>query len=118
LTKCRPAQLFEGSAVDQRAAILAKITTAKADVAAGKDGASDTLAKLLEQLNTVSKEAFGTTAQYQADRAMIADVARDAITAANQRISDAAAMATAQAQTNSALDEANDQLARMPRRWA
>lgn len=105
--------LFEGSAVDQRAAILAKITTAKADVAAGKDGASDTLAKLLEQLNTVSKEAFGTTAQYQADRAMIADVARDAITAANQRISDAAAMATAQAQTNSALDEANDQLSRM-----
>lgn len=105
--------LFEGSAVDQRAAILAKITTAKADVAAGKDGASDTLAKLLEQLNTVSKEAFGTTAQYQADRAMIADVARDAITAANQRISDAAAMATAQAQTNSALDEANDQLARI-----
>jgi hypothetical protein len=82
-------------------------------VAAGKDGASDTLAKLLEQLNTVSKEAFGTTAQYQADRAMIADVARDAITAANQRISDAAAMATAQAQTNSALDEANDQLSRI-----
>lgn len=106
-------QLFEGSAVDQRAAILAKITTAKADVAAGKDGASDTLAKLLEQLNTVSKEAFGTTAQYQADRTMIADVARDAITAANQRISDAAAMVSAQTQTNSALDEANDQLARM-----
>lgn len=105
--------LFEGSAVDQRAAILAKITTAKADVAAGKDGASDTLAKLLEQLNTVSKEAFGTTAQYQADRAMIADVARDAITAANQRISDAQAMVSQQAQTNQTLDEATDLLSRI-----
>lgn len=102
-------QLFEGSAVDQRAAILAKITSAKADVAAGKDGASDTLAKLLEQLNTVSKEAFGTTAQYQADRALITDVARDAVELANKRISDAQAMTTAQAQTNAALDENNDQ---------
>jgi len=109
--------LFEGSLVDQRAAILAKITTAKADVAAGKDGASDTLAKLLEQLNTVSKEAYGTSSAYAADRALIEELARDTIAQTNKQISDAQATVDAQtavdalATTNEQLDESNDTLA-------
>jgi LysM repeat protein len=105
--------LFEGSLVDQRAAILAKITTAKADVAAGKDGAGDTLAKLLEQLNTVSKEAYGTSSAYAADRALITDLARDTIAQTNKQISDAQTTVDALATTNAQLDESNDTLSKI-----
>lgn len=111
--------LFEGSAVEQRAAILKEIETAKADVAAGKDGAADTLASLLQQLNTVSKEAFGTTGQYAADRVMILDQARSAIAAANAQIAAASASSAsassdpALATTNATLDENNDQNAQL-----
>jgi len=110
--------LFEGSALEQRDAILKEIDKAKADVAAGKDGAADTLATLLQNLNTVSKDAFGSTGGYAADRAMILDEARKAIAAANAQIVAASAgTATssdpALATTNSALDENNDQNAQL-----
>lgn len=110
--------LFEGTALEQRDAILAEIEKAKADLAAGKDGASDTLASLFEQLNTVSKDAYGSTAQYAADRAMILDEARKAIAAANAQITAASAGSTsssdpALATTNQALDENNDQNAEL-----
>ncbi len=110
--------LFEGSALEQRDAILKEIEQAKADLAAGKDGASDTLAGLLEQLNNVSKEAYGSTGQYAADRAMILDQARTAIADANAKIvaasggssgTAAAVSDPALATTNATLDEANDQ---------
>ncbi|MEO7469619.1 MAG: hypothetical protein ABIV36_21620, partial [Sphingobium limneticum] len=110
--------LFEGSALEQRDAILKEIEQAKADVAAGKSGSADTLAGLLEQLNAVSKDAFGSTGQYAADRAMILDEARNAIAAANAQIVAASAGTTsgsdpALATTNNALDENNDQNAQM-----
>lgn len=110
--------LFEGSAVDQRAAILTKITAARTDVANNVDGASDTLAKLLEQLNTVSKEAYGSTAAYAADRQLIQDIARDTIASANQQIAAAAAAAASTSSstsdaTTAQLDEANDILTRI-----
>lgn len=109
--------LFEGTALEQRDAILAEIEKAKADLAAGKDGASDTLASLFEQLNTVSKDAYGSTAQYAADRAMILDEARKAIAAANAQITAASGGSTssdpALATTNQALDENNDQNAEL-----
>lgn len=109
--------LFEGTALEQRDAILAEIEQAKADLAAGKDGASDTLASLFEQLNTVSKDAYGSTAQYAADRAMILDEARKAIAAANAQITAASGGTTssdpALATTNQALDENNDQNAEL-----
>jgi len=109
--------LFEGTALEQRDAILAEIEQAKADLAAGKDGASDTLASLFEQLNSVSKDAYGSTAQYAADRAMILDEARKSIAAANAQITAAsggsATSDPALATTNQALDENNDQNARV-----
>lgn len=102
--------LFEGSAVDQRQALLDKIAGAKAEADAGKEGASDKLAQLLQQLNLVSREAFGTTGGFADDRTAILDAARDTIARANQRITDAKAESDpALAATNAALDENNDQ---------
>lgn len=108
--------LFEGSAIEQRNAILKEIDQAKVDLAAGKDGAGDKLATLLQNLNTVSEDAFGSTAQYAADRAMIQDEARAAIAAANAQIREAAnktASDPALTTTNQALDENNDQNAQI-----
>ncbi|MEO7468072.1 MAG: hypothetical protein ABIV36_13750 [Sphingobium limneticum] len=109
--------LFEGSALEQRDAILKEIEQAKADVAAGKSGSADTLAGLLEQLNAVSKDAFGSTGQYAADRSMIMDEARKAIAAANAQIVAASSGTTssdpALATTNATLDENNDQNAQV-----
>lgn len=107
--------MFEGSAVDRRTALLDSITKAQADVQAGVDGAGDKLASLYEQLNSVSKEVYGTTGGFAVDRAAIVDQARAAIakvnadvSAAQQRASDPALTAT-----NAALDENNDQNAKV-----
>lgn len=106
--------LFEGSAIDQRQAVLDQIAATKADAAAGVEGAADKLAGLLEQLNNVSRDAYGTTGGFAADRATILDEARATIAAANQRVSDAAkASDPALTQTNAALNENNDQNAAM-----
>lgn len=108
--------LFEGSAIEQRNAILKEIDQAKVDLAAGKDGAGDKLATLLQNLNSVSEDAFGSTAQYAADRAMIQDEARAAIAAANAQIREAASKTAsdpALTATNQALDENNDQNAQI-----
>ena len=106
--------LFEGSAVDHRAALLDQITKAKADTDAGTAGAADKLASLLEQLNSVSRDVYGTTGGFAADRGAILDQARDSIARANQRIADAQTKSDpALAQTNAALDENNDQNARL-----
>ena len=102
--------LFEGSAVDQRQVILDKIAAAKAAADAGDEGAPDKLAALLEQLNAVSREAYGTTGNFASDRQTILDTARDTIARANQRIADAQrASDPALAATNAALNENNDQ---------
>ena len=108
--------LFEGSALDQRQALLGAIGSAKADADAGTEGAADTLAGLLRQLNDVSKDAYGTTGGFAADRATILDQARDTLAQANQRIADADKAATsdpALSTTNAALDENNDQNAQI-----
>lgn len=106
--------LFEGTAMDKRQALLDKISAAKADAAAGVEGAADKLANLLEQLNSASKDAYGTTGAFATDRATILDTAREAIARANQRITDAQTMSDpALAATNAALDENNSQNAAM-----
>lgn len=106
--------LFEGSAIDRRQALLASIATAKTDADAGVEGAADKLSGLLEQLNAVSKDVFATTGGFAADRASILDQARDTIARANQRITDAQKGSDpALATTNAALDENNDQNARI-----
>ncbi len=105
--------LFEGSAVDRRNALLSQISMTKAAADAGEEGAADKLAKLLEDLNVVSKEAFGSTGGFASDRSTILDAARDTIAKANQRINDARASDPALAQTNAALDENNDQNSRL-----
>ncbi|RIA44041.1 hypothetical protein DFR49_2277 [Hephaestia caeni] len=106
--------LFEGSAVEHRQALLDQIGKAQADLDSGVEGAGDTLAGLLEQFNQVSKQAYGTTGGFAADRNAILDQARAAIAKANEQV--AAAEKTsdpALATTNAALDENNAQNARM-----
>lgn len=106
--------LFEGSAVEQRDALLAEIEKTRAAANAGEDGAADKLAGLLEQLNAVSRDAYGTTGGFADDRELILDAARDAITKANQRIADAQKGSDpALATTNATLDEMADQNAQM-----
>ncbi|PZQ20461.1 MAG: hypothetical protein DI569_15450 [Sphingopyxis macrogoltabida] len=115
--------MFAGSAVEQRDALLKEIEKAKADLDAGKDGAADTLASLLQQLNSVSEEAYGSTGQYAADRQLILDLANNEIARATAQINQAAASASgstststsdpALATTNAQLDENNDQNARV-----
>ncbi|PHP17650.1 hypothetical protein CG471_21755 [Sphingobium sp. IP1] len=113
--------MFEGSAIEQRDAILKEIEQAKSDVASGKDGAADALAELLQQLNSVSQEAYGSTGQYAADRSMILDLARNEIAKANAEIVKASSSTSsgssgsdpALATTNNVLNENNDQNARM-----
>lgn len=108
--------LFEGSAVDKRIAIIAEIAKAKGDFDAGKDGSAEVLADLYRQLNAVSKEVYGTTGGFAADRATILDSAQAAIAATNAKITAAAAATKsdpALSVTNAALDENNDQNAAM-----
>lgn len=96
--------LFEGSAIDQRTALLGKIDAARADANAGVEGAADKLAGLLEKLNSVSRDAFATTAGFAADRQLILDVSRDVIAKNNQRVADA------QKASDPALQKTNDLL--------
>lgn len=108
--------LFEGSAVDKRTAIIAEIAKAKGDFDAGKDGSAEVLADLYRQLNAVSKDVFGTTGGFAADRSAILDAAQATIAAANAKITAAAAATKsdpALSVTNAALDENNDQNAAM-----
>ncbi|WP_242415091.1 hypothetical protein [Sphingomonas panni] len=112
--------LAEGSAMDRIAALDDAIGKAKADLAAGVDGAGDVLARLYEQRLSTSKEAYGTTGQYAADRDRVLVEAREAIAQATARVdagrgSDPALAATnvAIATTNATLDENNDQNAEM-----
>ena len=101
--------LFEGSAVDRRDALLGDIADARAAAEAGEEGAADRLAQLLRQLNEVSAEVFGSTGGFAADRSLILDTARTVIADANRRIEEAKASDPALAETNAALDENNDQ---------
>ena len=106
--------LFEGSAVDQRTALLAQINKARADANAGVEGAADTLNQLLQQFNSVSKNVYGTTGGFADDRQQILDIARDAIAKANQRVAEAQKVTDpALAETNTQLNESNDQLAKL-----
>ncbi|HQS70910.1 MAG TPA: hypothetical protein PLM58_14855, partial [Novosphingobium sp.] len=105
--------LFEGSAIERRDLLREQIDATRAKADAGEEGAADKLAQLLQQLNEVSKEAYGTTGGFAADRATILDVARDTVAATNRRIQDAqAASDPALETTNSTLNEMADQNAK------
>lgn len=105
--------LFEGSAIEQRTAILGQIEQAKADLNAGVEGAADVLADLYGQLNTVSKAAFGTTGGFVNDRSAILSGAQAAIDRAKEQLAAAEKSDPALATTNAALDENNGQNAQM-----
>lgn len=97
--------LYEGTAVDQRQALLNEIADVQAKALAGEDGAASTLATLQRQLLELSKDAFGTAGtQYASDRASVVNSAQAVIDAENERIKAAQA---ATEQTNSLLDTAN-----------
>ncbi len=106
--------LFEGNALDKIASLNTAIAKAKTDLDAGVDGAADTLAKLYQDRLTASKDAYGTTGAYAADRTATLDDARSAITRANAQIVAAQSKSDpALATTNAALDENNDQNAQL-----
>lgn len=108
--------LFEGTAMDRIAALNTAIAKAKADMDAGVEGAADTLASLYQQRLAASKEAYGTTGAYAADRAATIAEAQAAIARVNAQVVAAQAGKTsdpALATTNAALDENNDQNAEM-----
>lgn len=107
--------MFEGSALDKREALLTAIASAKADLDNGVEGAADVLAGLFQELNAVSKDAYGTTGNFASDREAILDQARAAIAKANADIAAAQAKTSdpALVQTNAALDENNEQNAKM-----
>jgi uncharacterized protein (TIGR02594 family) len=61
--------LFEGTAADQRQAILQQIATTRTQADQGVDGAASTLAGLERQLIDLSRTAFGTAGpEFAADR--------------------------------------------------
>lgn len=115
--------LFEGTAMDRIKAINDQIAKAKADLDAGVEGAGDALANLYQQRLAASKDAYGTTSAYAADRTATIDEARNAIAQANARIAAASggkvsdpALATtnqALATANGTLDEMADNSARL-----
>ena len=95
--------LFEGSAVDRRAAIRKEIEDAKADVAAGVDGAGNRLADLNRQLVDTSRNAFGTAGpEFAADLAEARSTAERIIKEEERRIREAAEA------TKAGLDLANE----------
>ena len=113
LDELQRGSLFEGNFVDKIGALDTAIAKAKVDLAAGTDGAGDTLAGLLQQRLATAKEGYATTSGYADYRTQTVNEAQAAIAAANARIVQAQAAAPASdpalAATNAALDENNDQ---------
>ncbi len=109
LQRMRSGDLFEGSAVDRRTALLADIETATERAKRGEEGAADELANLLEQLNEVSRDAFGTTGEFATDRANIIATAEGVISVLSAQL-DAADASTRQ---ENLLNENNDQNAQI-----
>lgn len=110
--------LFEGTADDRRAALLAEIAKATGDAEAGKDGAAARLADLQRRLISTSREAYGTAGnEYASDRANTISTAERIIALENERVKaaqDAAIGTKAAVETNNALtSESNDLLARI-----
>jgi hypothetical protein len=97
--------LFEGSAVDQRNALLAQIATAKTDADAGVDGAADKVARLSQQLLGLDRDAFGTAGpELAGDRSNTVSIAEQIIAEETARIK---AAQDAQLATNAKLDTSN-----------
>lgn len=113
LTRMRSGDLFEGSAVDQRTAILAEIEKAKDAAARGEEGASDKLANLLEQLNSISRDVYGSTGGYAGDRSQIENTAEGVIALLKAQLDAADPSAAGMEATNSLLDENNTQNAQL-----
>ncbi|WP_242095501.1 hypothetical protein [Sphingomonas sp. CROZ-RG-20F-R02-07] len=116
ITDMTSGSLFEGTAMEKITAINAQIVKAKADLDAGVDGAADTLAKLYQDKLSASKDAYGTTDAYAADRTATLNDAQAAVAKANAQILAAAGQNQsdpALTTTNAALDENNDQNAQI-----
>lgn len=97
--------LFEGSIVDQRQALLVRIAKARSDAEAGAEGAGDTLAKLQRDLIDLTREGFGTAGpEFAADRNQAISSAEQIIALENARVKAAADAARG---TNDKLDEGN-----------
>jgi hypothetical protein len=110
--------LFEGTAADQRTALLAEIATTRTAADAGEDGAADRLAALLRQLTELSRDAFGTAgSEYATDRDSAVSAAEAVIKAENDRIraaQDAVATTNSELKTISTLTyESNDLLSQI-----
>lgn len=101
--------LFEGSITDQVAKVRDQLAQAQADAEAGVDGAADRQAELGRQLIALLREGFGTAGpefasgldQVKSGAELVIQLEKDRLKAAQD----------AAAETNSQLNEANDQLA-------
>lgn len=108
--------LFEGTAIDRRDALLDQIADAQAKAEAGEAGAADQLAALYQQLLATTRDAFGTGGgEYAADRDTVSAGLQRVIELENARVREAA---DAQAATTKAVEtvatltnESNDLLA-------
>lgn len=109
--------LFEGSALDRIGVLNDAIGKAKSELEAGVEGAGDRLAGLYEDRLGASRDAYGTTGGYAADRSATIAEAQAAVARVNAQV---AAANTAKptsdpalAVTNTTLDEIADQSARI-----
>lgn len=108
--------LFEGSATERRARILAEIADAEQDIQANVAGAIDRYAELQRQLVETSREAFGTAGnEFGSDRAAAISNAERIIALENERIAAAAAKQQAAldaaTQNNTLTNETNNLIA-------
>jgi len=106
--------LFEGNAIDRLGALNTAIGKAKSDLDAGVEGAADRLANLSQQRLSASKDAYGTTARFAADRTDVLNGAQAAIARTNAQIAAAQSKSDpALATTNRTLDEIADLTTRL-----
>lgn len=114
VTSMTSGSLFEGSAKNKIAAINLQVAKAQADVAAGVEGAAETLTTLLQDRVAAAKDAYGTTGAYAADRTDAINIANTTIATRNAAITAAQQKSDpALATTNSTLDEISDQNAQI-----
>lgn len=103
----------EGSLADRRAALLAEQQRLAAQAASGDTSVLDRLAQISAQLIDVSKEAFGSTGAFAADRGSTTGLLQQLLSETEARIrqsSDAAQASAGTDKTAEQLSEANQSL--------
>jgi uncharacterized protein YcbK (DUF882 family) len=102
-------ELFAGSPAEQLEKLRGEALKARTDAEGGVDGAADKLASLSRQILDLSRDAYGTAGgEYAGDRQAVVSNAEKVIQLENERVRNSEA---ATKETNTHLNEANDQRA-------